>query len=157
MTPSWTADAARALRAYLRAVVFAEPVQIALLERYGVSLIDLRAIRVLRDLGSVPISRLAEELAIPRSTSTGLVDRLEQRGLARRVPCPTDRRVILLQVTRLGLTALQDQALFRDSPPGRRIAALPREKQRQLAQLLEELTRDETTPTPTASAAARAD
>ncbi len=72
------------MRAYLRAVIFAEPVQLALLAKYGIRLFDLRALRLVRDLGPLSISSWAQELGIARSTATGLVDRLEQRGLIRR-------------------------------------------------------------------------
>ena len=66
MTHQWTSnDADRALIAYVRAVILAEPLQLAILEKYGVRLAGLRALRVLRDLGTVPISRFAEALEIP--------------------------------------------------------------------------------------------
>src|SRR5438270_8413511 len=79
---NWTtSDADRALRAYLRAVVCAEPIQTALLDKYGVRLADFRALRILRDCGPMPISRFAEAFAIVRSTATGVVDRLAERGL----------------------------------------------------------------------------
>lgn len=135
-------DADRALRAYLSAVIFAEPVQMALLQKYGVRLVDVRALRRLRDLGTVPISCFAEELGISRSTATGLVDRLEERGLVERSTPAADRRVIHVSVTDRGRTALEDRALYRESPLGRRIFALPPEKQQQLADLLECLVGD---------------
>ena len=136
-------DADRALRAYLRAVIFVEPVQMALLQKYGVRLADLRALRLLRDLGTVPISRFAEELGISRSTATGLIDRLEERGLVQRSASRIDRRVINIAVTERGRTALEDREVFQESLPGRRIAALPLDQQQQLALLLERLVGDD--------------
>src|SRR3954467_12428365 len=47
----------------------------------------------------LPMGRLAEALAGDGSNVTGLVDRLETRGLIRRKPSPEDRRVKVLELT----------------------------------------------------------
>ena len=132
-------EADRALRAYLSAVIFVEPVQVALLQKYGdgVRLVDMRALRRLRDLGSVPISCFAEALSISRSTATGLVDRLEERRLVEHSTFLADRSMIHVSVTERGRMSLEDRTLYRESLLGRRIAALPVDKQQQLADLLE--------------------
>ena len=54
----------RAYRALLRAVAFTEPQQSALLQKYCVRLAGLHALRVLRDLGTVPSNQFAEVLEI---------------------------------------------------------------------------------------------
>ncbi len=136
----WNQDSERALRAYLRAVIFAEPLQFALIDKYGVRLADLKALRVLRDLGEVPISVLADALGLSRSAATGLADRLERRGLLYRRPFPEDRRVTRVGVTELGVIATEDRDLYRHSVVGQRIAALSPEDQRRLADVLERLT-----------------
>lgn len=134
-----TAGRRRLLRAYLRAVVLVEPLQQALARRYGVSLGDLRAIRVLGDLGEIPVSRLGAALGMHRSTTTDLVDRLEAAGLVVRRRDGSDRRVTTIQVTAKGQAALTDTSLFRDSLVARRLARLDREEQAQLVHLLERL------------------
>jgi DNA-binding MarR family transcriptional regulator len=140
---SWTSsDADRALIAYVRAVILAEPLQLALMEKYGVRLAGLRALRVLRDLGTVPISRFAEALDIPRSTATGVVDRLVERGLIERAFDAADRRIIKIGVTPRGLAALADRELVDRSVAGKRIRALAPAEQRQLADLLERVVGD---------------
>src|SRR5688572_20533796 len=50
----------------------------------------------------VPMGRLAQTLACDASNVTGLVDRLESRGLVRRRPSADDRRVKVLQLTATG-------------------------------------------------------
>src|SRR6266516_2832375 len=47
----------------------------------------------------LPMSRLADTLSCDASNVTGLVDRLESRGLVRRRSSPQDRRVKVLQLT----------------------------------------------------------
>jgi DNA-binding MarR family transcriptional regulator len=50
---------------------------------------------------------LASRLGISRAVVTGLLDRLEQRGLVRREADPTDRRRLRLVVTPAGIAASQ--------------------------------------------------
>ena len=50
----------------------------------------------------LPMGRLAETLACDASNVTGLVDRLESRGLVRRRPAAADRRVKVLELTATG-------------------------------------------------------
>jgi DNA-binding MarR family transcriptional regulator len=130
-------EADRALRAYLSAVIFVEPVQVALLQKHGVRLVDMRALRRLRDLGTVPISCFTVAPGISRSTATGLVDRLEERRLVEHSTFLADRSMIHVSVTERGRMSLEDRTLYRESLLGRRIAALPVDKQQQLADLLE--------------------
>lgn len=54
--------------------------------------------------------RLADLLQCDASTATSMIDRLEKRGLVRRVPHPTDRRVKVIQLTPEGC-ALRDRVI----------------------------------------------
>jgi DNA-binding MarR family transcriptional regulator len=127
----------RVLRAYLRAVALAEPLQHELATRHGISLGDLHAVRVLARLNECPISRYGEELGVPRSTITNLVDRLERAGLVERVAGPTDRRVTLVRLAPAGRKAVEGTVLLRDSEIVVRLLALEPAAQATLAELLE--------------------
>ena len=135
-----TADFHRALRAYVRAVILAEPVQLELLQRHGITFADLRPLRVLRDLGRVPIGHYAAALGISRSTATGLVDRFEEQGFLAREASMSDRRVTYIAITEQGQQILDDRALFEESIIGQRLAALTPAQQRQFADLVELIT-----------------
>src|SRR6266436_281619 len=50
----------------------------------------------------IPMGQLAETLSCDASNVTGLVDRLESRGLVRRRPSAADRRVKVLDLTPTG-------------------------------------------------------
>src|SRR5215510_14859797 len=50
----------------------------------------------------LPMGRLAETLGCDASNVTGLVDRLESRGLVERRPSTDDRRVKVIQLTGTG-------------------------------------------------------
>ena len=55
---------------------------------------------VLGEEGPLPISTLAERTGSANSTVSGIVDRLEKLGLARRERSGADRRVIYVTATR---------------------------------------------------------
>lgn len=54
--------------------------------------------------------RLADLLQCDASTATSMIDRLEKRGLVRRVPHPVDRRAKVIQLTPEGC-ALRDRVV----------------------------------------------
>lgn len=54
---------------------------------------------VLGNEGPMPISKLAEKTGSANSTISGVVDRLERLGLARRLRSELDHRVILVETT----------------------------------------------------------
>ena len=68
----------------------------------GLSMAQLDVLRRLRHHGPSPMRRLAEQMNCEASNLTGLVDRLEKRGLVERRPDPHDRRVRLLALTEMG-------------------------------------------------------
>lgn len=90
----------------------------------------------------LPMRRLAETLACDASNVTGLVDRLESRGLVRRQPSPGDRRIKVLQLTPTG-SRLRSQLLRRMSGASRPLSRLSRAQQRTLVTLLEALVDEE--------------
>lgn len=132
-------DMRRVLRAYLAAVALADPLQRELARTYGVAIGDLHALRLLRDLGEVPINRLGAALGIKPSHATKLVDRLEGAGLVERGADPIDRRVTALRLTERANDALGDRALVESSGLVARIERLLPGERLQLATLLEHL------------------
>jgi DNA-binding MarR family transcriptional regulator len=70
----------------------------------GISLPQYRLL-VSASGGSQRASELANAVGVSRPTLTSLVDGLEQAGLLRRVPVPTDRRGIRLELTDEGCAA----------------------------------------------------
>ncbi|HJQ83659.1 MAG TPA: MarR family winged helix-turn-helix transcriptional regulator [Candidatus Binatia bacterium] len=79
---------------------------------------ELALLRALVADGPMITKALGGRFGVPVSTMTGLVDRMEQRGLVRRVPGRRDRRSIELEATPAGALALREH--------GRRIEALAR-------------------------------
>jgi DNA-binding MarR family transcriptional regulator len=135
----WSPDTRRVLRAYLRAVAVAEPLQRELARTYGLALGDFYALRLLHDLGPMPIGRLGTALQLRPSSTTNLADRLEGAGLIERCAEPTDRRVTVLRLTERGAEALSDRRLVERSGLPTRIERLAPGERLQLATLLERL------------------
>jgi DNA-binding MarR family transcriptional regulator len=58
--------------------------------------------------GAVPMTRVAELLGSGLPTATGLVSRMEERGLIRRDHDTKDRRVVLVSLTDAGAAEIRD-------------------------------------------------
>lgn len=73
-----------------------------LLETCGLSAPQLAALRLLERTGPMPPSALARALYLSHPTVTGILGRLETRGLVRREPGARDRRTVLVHLTAVG-------------------------------------------------------
>ena len=93
------------------------------------------ALKVLRPGHPIAMRELADALHCDPSNITGIVDRLEARGLVQRRAAPGDRRIKTLLLTGGGV-ALRARMLERLSEPPPAIAALTADEQRQLRDLL---------------------
>jgi DNA-binding MarR family transcriptional regulator len=83
----------------------------------------------------IPMSELAGQLHCDSSNVTGIVDRLESRGLVERQPAPHDRRVKMLVLTDEG-QRVRAELVKRMSDPPPQLAALPAADQRALRDIL---------------------
>src|SRR6266446_3636293 len=83
----------------------------------------------------IPMGHLAETLACDASNVTGLVDRLESRGLVRRRPSAGDRRVKVLVLTQTG-ARLRALLLDRMTTPPATLDRLSVIEQRTLVRIL---------------------
>jgi DNA-binding MarR family transcriptional regulator len=84
------------------------------LVRAGVSMTHLHLMWVLERHGDLPMSRLAEILDVSLSSATGIVDRMEERGLVDRVRVPDDRRVVLVRISDRGREVLRQTDLIKE-------------------------------------------
>jgi DNA-binding MarR family transcriptional regulator len=90
----------------------------------------------------LPMNELAAVLACDNSNVTGLVDRLEARGLVARQANPDDRRVKRVVLTAAG-SRLRDQLLEHVGRPPAGIERLSPAEQRQLRDLLRRVVDDD--------------
>lgn len=82
-----------------------------LMKNHQISTPQLHCILALYVHGRLPASQIARHILVKSSTVTGILDRLEEKDLVRRVRNSPDRRVILIELTEKG------ESLARSAPP----------------------------------------
>lgn len=105
----------RALRRDLTRNPFADA------ERSGLTGPQVTAMACLVTRGPMTLTELSRAMGTSHSTASGIVDRLQARGLVRRTPDAADRRRTRLTVTEEVTRYVQGLA---ERPPGRLAAAL---------------------------------
>lgn len=86
-----------------------------------------------------PMGELAQQMHCDNSNITGIVDRLEERGLVERGAAEGDRRVKLVALTAAG-RELHDELARRRAEPPAELAALSDADLRKLRQILTSVT-----------------
>jgi DNA-binding MarR family transcriptional regulator len=69
-------------------------------QRLGVNETDLHCLNIIENAGGVTAGELAVESGLTTGAVTGVIDRLERKGFARRVSDPADRRRVKVEVTK---------------------------------------------------------
>jgi len=72
------------------------------LQAGGMTYARMRLLGALHCNGSQIMSSISDELGVTRRNVTALVDALEEEGLVRRKPHPTDRRATVIEMTGRG-------------------------------------------------------
>jgi DNA-binding MarR family transcriptional regulator len=80
-------------------------------KNYSVTQHQLACLLALFDSGPLPESKLAQTILVKPSTITGIIDRLEQKGLVARERSARDRRIVNIQLTDTG------NELVKQAPP----------------------------------------
>lgn len=66
-------------------------------ERFGLGATDMKALDLIQSSGPLTPADLAERLGFAPASVTAMLDRLEAKGLLRRVPHPSDGRRLLVE------------------------------------------------------------
>lgn len=72
------------------------------MKRHGLSPSEFTILEVLYNKGRFPLQQIGEKILITSGSVTYNIDKLEKRELLRRVPSPSDRRVIYAEITDQG-------------------------------------------------------
>jgi DNA-binding MarR family transcriptional regulator len=90
---------------------------VAIASEFDLSPPQVMALRQLDPAEPKPMSELAVALRCDNSNVTGIIDRLEDRGLVERRPGEHDRRVKMLMITERGAQVRAGLAARLDEPP----------------------------------------
>ncbi len=107
----------------------------AVAQEFDLSPMGVHTMRMLEPGIELPMSALAETVGCDASNITGIVDRMEARGLIERRDSPRDRRVKLIALTGEGAT-VRERLMERLHEPPAALASLQPEDQRALRDLL---------------------
>jgi len=97
-----------AVDAYFRAVHVIDPLRLRFWDSRGATTTQLRVMYTIRQMCEPSTGELAENLRIRPATLSGLADRLERNGFAKRWTDPTDRRVVRIGLTDEGIAVLDE-------------------------------------------------
>ncbi|WP_372337724.1 MarR family winged helix-turn-helix transcriptional regulator [Streptomyces sp. MK5] len=106
----------------------------AVTDRRDMSFTTASTLARLEREGTARLTALAAAEGVAQPSMTQLVQRLERRGLVRRVDDPADGRVTLVAVTDAGRELLAERRRLRDSRLADLLAALPAEEQQALGE-----------------------
>ena len=72
------------------------------MQKYGLNMTEFAVLELLYHKGEQPIQKIGEKILITSGSITYVVDKLEKKGFAERIACPTDRRVTFAAITESG-------------------------------------------------------
>ena len=109
--PVATADEfSLAWEAFFRATRRARGRSTGPLEGTRLSLAQYQLLEALRATPRLPVSELAASAGVAPPTATRMLDALVRDGLAERIPCTDDRRVVHIALTEAGREAVAEAA-----------------------------------------------
>lgn len=69
------------------------------MKKYGLSPTQFTVLELLYHKGEVPLQQIGNKILMTSGSITYNIDKLEERGLIKRVPCNNDRRVVYALLT----------------------------------------------------------
>lgn len=107
----------------------------------GIGLSDFAALELLLHKGPQPVNTIGKKILLTSGSITSTIDRLEAKGLVRRVLSPQDQRVRLVQLTPAGRKLISCAFTQHRKDMEQAAAALSPTERRQLTRLLKKLGR----------------
>ncbi|MTI96295.1 MAG: MarR family transcriptional regulator [Firmicutes bacterium] len=75
---------------------------------YGLAVMEFSVLELLYHKGTIPMQMIGDKVLMTSGNITYTVDKLEKKGLVRRVACPEDRRVTYAELTPEGQARFED-------------------------------------------------
>lgn len=106
------------------------------LQEGGLTYARMRLLGALHCGGPQIMTSISDELGVTRRNVTALVDALEEEGLVRRKPHPTDRRATVIELTGEGAETMEQRFDEHPAEVARLFEVLSDKDQRELIRLL---------------------
>lgn len=106
------------------------------LSEAGIGLMEFRVLRALRNSGPLPMIKIAEQNMITQGWVTSLVDRLEKRGLVRRIRSMEDRRIINIEATEAGIDLFNSVKKIHQMYVNKSLSVISREDKNLISNIL---------------------
>ncbi len=139
-TPALPPELHVVLRAFTDALVLVEPLQLKVWKTAGVTLTQLRILRVLRE-GARSASDLAVAVGLSAPSLTRVLDRLEELSFVARVADQTDRRRISVQILPEGANLLGDQSIWLGTSFAEAVKAMSAEERSEFVRVMQAFVR----------------
>ena len=110
-----------------------------LLSTEGLTQPQFIALRVIAKNGSIPMKGISDAMFVTPANVTGIIDRLEQKGLIQRRARPGDRRTTIVELTHEGRAAQERVTLRYSEFMKKALQAFTTDEQEALRYLLEKL------------------
>ena len=78
-----------------------------LIQTYGLNPTEFAVLELLYHKGDQPLQQIGGKILLASGSITYVVDKLEKKGLLKRVACPNDRRVTYAQITDEGKSFIE--------------------------------------------------
>lgn len=108
-------------------------------QAHGLSMIGFQVIALLEMNGALPMTRLADEIGVALPNATGIIGRLEERGIVERTRDAADRRLVLVGLTDQGRRLIGEMEAVRLERMTRLIATLNAVQQDRLLETVHDL------------------
>lgn len=105
--------------------------------QFGWSWAGFRLLNFLWSVGDLEIRDLAQRMSSTRAAVSSVVNKLEAAGMVRRKPVPTDRRLVIVQLTDSGREQLECAIKGQAELERKWLSSLDPQQQRHLAELLQ--------------------
>ncbi|WP_053361993.1 MarR family transcriptional regulator [Bacillus sp. FJAT-27251] len=109
------------------------------IQQRGLNPTEFAVMELLYHKGDQPLQQIGGKILLASGSITYVVDKLEQKGLLRRVGCPRDRRVTYAQITEDGKKLIEEMFPEHSERIHELMGALDSEEKQQVIELLKKL------------------
>jgi DNA-binding MarR family transcriptional regulator len=108
----------------------------------NVTVLEYRILRILNEKGRMTMASLAEENYVTQAWITGMIDKMESRGLVVRTRSDTDRRVIYISATDEGQKFIERIRIVHDQILAETFSFMDEKRAEKILLILEDLKTD---------------